>query len=212
MVAILDGDGVVARNGAMNRSQGWVLVVADDGTERMALFGLLEREGYRATVTDGTPEALELLRAEPFDVVVLSVVAERDAYTLLAAIQRDRQLHQIPVIIISGVAETDESAACVRLGTADWLYRPCAPGLLGARVAASVERRRLRAQEADYRNMMDQVAEVVRVRGDMFDAGALDLLSRRPDALGDLAWVFQQMSAELVRLRGQVTGPTDACQ
>jgi DNA-binding response OmpR family regulator len=214
MVAILDGEGVVARNGAMTGQSGWVLIVADDTTERMLLFGLLERAGYHATVTDDAAGALNLLRAEPFDVVVLSLLSrsEPDAYTVLATLGRDRRLRQIPVIVISGPDAADGPARWVQLGADDWVSRPCDPVLLAARVAASVEKRRLREQEAEYLDLMDRVVEAVSVGAERFDQSALDLLTRRADAVGDLARVIQQMTAELGRARRQVTQPRDARQ
>jgi CheY-like chemotaxis protein len=58
-----------------------ILVVDDDRINRMVLSRDLEREGHRvATVEDGG-RALEALRAEPFDVVLLDVLMpELDGY------------------------------------------------------------------------------------------------------------------------------------
>ena len=214
MVTILDGEGAEARNGRMTGQSGWVLVVADDTTERMLLFRLLEREGYHATVTDGPAAALDLLRAEPFDVVVMSPTpgSGPDAYTVLATLRRDRRLSQMPVIVISEPGEPEGALRCGHDGADAWLSRPCDPALLEARVAAAVEKRRLRRQEADYLELMDRVVEAIDVRAEMFDPTALDLLSRRAGAVGDLARVLQQMTAELDRLRRELSAPGDARQ
>jgi DNA-binding response OmpR family regulator len=200
--------------GAMTGQSGWVLIVADDTTERMLLFRLLERDGYHATVTDGAAAALDLLRAEPFDVVVMSLRprAEPDVYTVLATLRRDRRLRQIPVIVLSEPDEAEGPARWVQHGADDGLSRPCDPALLRARVAASIEKRRLRQQEADYLDLMDRVVEAIGVGPEMFDPTALDLLTHRVDAVGDLARVIQHMTGELDRLRRQMSGSRDARQ
>jgi len=200
--------------GAMTGQSGWVLIVADDTTERMLLFRLLEREGYHATVTDSGAAALELLRAEPFDVVVMSLLpgSEPVVHTVLATLRRERRLRQIPVIVISEPDEAGGPDRCVHDGVDAFLSRPCDPAVLGARVAASLEKRRLRQQEADYLELTGWVVEAIGVRTDMFDPTALDLLTRRADAVGDLARVLQQMTTELDRLRRQVSAPNHAHQ
>jgi CheY-like chemotaxis protein len=55
----------------MTRKPEWMLVVAGDAVRRMVLFRLLEREGLRATVADDGQAALEMLRTEPFDLVLI---------------------------------------------------------------------------------------------------------------------------------------------
>jgi DNA-binding response OmpR family regulator len=84
----------------MTNQQAWVLVVDDDASERIVLFRLLEAAGHHATVVDGE-SALDLLRAEPFDVVLLG--PSHDG--VLAAVQSDEHLCQTPVIVLS--AEDD---------------------------------------------------------------------------------------------------------
>ena len=192
----------------------WVLVVADDATERMRLFGLLERDRYHATVADDADDALELLRAEPFDLVLVDLLRlEPDAYSLLERMRSDRQFRPVPVVVISAVAQPEIVARCLHLGADDYVLKPCDPAVLRARLATSLEKRRLRQREADYVEVMGQLAEAVAaVRAETFDPSRLDPLSRRSDPLGDLARAVQQMASEVDRLRRDTTGSQHAGQ
>lgn len=92
------------------RKPGWVLVVAADAAWRLSLFHLLEREGHRATVADDGRAALALLRAEPFDMVLLDMSSHPpDAAALLREIGADARLNGLPVLVTW--SEGDSSAA-----------------------------------------------------------------------------------------------------
>src|SRR5919201_1212142 len=59
---------------AVRESGAHVLVVDDDPVNRSLLARSLEREGHRHAIAENGREALEMLRAEPFDVVLLDVL------------------------------------------------------------------------------------------------------------------------------------------
>src|ERR671936_129653 len=69
---------------AVRESGAHVLVVDDDPVNRSLLARSLEREGHRHAIAENGREALEMLRAEPFDVVLLDVLMpEMDGYDYL---------------------------------------------------------------------------------------------------------------------------------
>jgi CheY-like chemotaxis protein len=74
-----------------------VLVVDDDRINRMILSRDLERQGPPRRRAERRRARLELLRAEPFDVVLLDVLMpELDGYETLAEIERDEKLRHVP--------------------------------------------------------------------------------------------------------------------
>src|SRR5919109_549514 len=90
--------------GDVTAPSGWVLVVDDDAADRMALFRLLERAGHHGTVADGGQAALELLRAETFDLVLLDLLMPGpDGFAVLEAMKGDRWLPAVPVIAITAL-------------------------------------------------------------------------------------------------------------
>src|SRR5258708_2044880 len=86
----------------MTRKPGWMLVVAGDAVRRMVLFRLLEREGLRATVADDGQAALEMLRTEPFDLVLIDPSSPLlDPAAIVAEIRADPILRGLPVLVFT---------------------------------------------------------------------------------------------------------------
>jgi phosphoserine phosphatase RsbU/P len=127
---------------------GSLLVVDDSDTGRDLLSRRLEREGYRVTPASNGREALERLRAEPFDLVLLDILMpEMNGYQVLERMKGDPALRHLPVIMISALDEIDAVVRCIEMGAEDYLSKPFSPVLLRARIGACLEKKRLRDQE-----------------------------------------------------------------
>jgi adenylate cyclase len=127
------------------------LVVDDDAMNRMVLQRSLEREGHAVRVAADGRAALELLRGEPFDVVLLDILMpEMDGLELLELIQSDDELRQTPVIMISALEEMASVVRCIELGAEDYLPKPFDPVLLRARINGCLTKKRLRDVERKY--------------------------------------------------------------
>jgi adenylate cyclase len=147
-----------------------LLVVDDNEDNRYTLTQRLKRQGYAnvATAKDGR-EALDLLRTHPCDLVLLDIMMpELNGYQVLAELKGDERLRHIPVIMISAVDELDSVIRCIELGAEDYLPKPFNPTLLRARVGASLEKKRLHDELAEWTRTLEQrvrekVAEVERL-------------------------------------------------
>jgi adenylate cyclase len=128
----------------MGITQANVLVVDDDSVNRLLLSRSVEQEGHRcATAGDGR-QALEILRTEAFDVVLLDVVMpEIDGFEVLAQMQADGELRHIPVIMISALEDIESVVRGIELGAEDYLPKPFNPMLLRARINGCLTRKRL---------------------------------------------------------------------
>lgn len=198
------GNGAPRRD--MTTQPAWVLVVDDDPTDRLLLFRLLEREGHHATVADNGRTALELLRSEPFDLVLLDLLMpDVDGYGVLQAMKSDGRLAAIPVIMISGVDELDAVVRCIQLGADDYVDKPVDPVLLRARVDAALTRKRLREDHDDYFDVLGHLIQAATAGGDDgFDPQHLDPVTRRVDPLGQLARAVQDMATKVAELRARL--------
>lgn len=123
-----------------------LLVVDDNEDNRYTLMLLLENEGYQnITVASDGEEALELLRAHEFDLVLLDVMMPKvDGYQVLERLKAEGRLHNIPIIMVSALNHMDSVIRCIGLGAVDYLPKPFDPVLLKARIGASLENKRLR--------------------------------------------------------------------
>lgn len=127
-----------------------ILVVDDNRVNRLLVAQLLEQLKHRVSFAENGRQALEVLRDHPVDLVLLDVeMPEMNGYQTLEALQADRKLRDIPVVMMSSVDEVDSVARCVEMGAEDYLFKPVNAVLLRARVAASLEKKRLRDQQRD---------------------------------------------------------------
>jgi adenylate cyclase len=127
------------------------LVVDDDAMNRIVLQRSLEREGHAVRVAANGRAALELLRSEPFDIVLLDVLMPvMDGLELLELIQSDDELRATPVIMISALEDMASVVRCIELGAEDYLPKPFDPVLLRARINGCLTKKRLRDVERKY--------------------------------------------------------------
>ena len=129
-----------------------LLVVDDNEDNRFTLVRRLQRLGHDQVATaEHGRQALDLLAARPFDLVLLDIMMpEMNGYEVLETMKADSKLRHIPVLVISAVDEMDSVVRCIELGAEDYLTKPFNPTLLRARVGASLERKRLRDRETVY--------------------------------------------------------------
>lgn len=126
-----------------------ILVVDDERRNRSLLSARLEGQGHTVATAENGRQALEMLKAQPCDLVLLDLMMpEMDGYEVLEHLQADALLRHIPVIVISALDDLDGMVRCIERGAADYLPKPFNPVLLKARVSACLEKKRLHDQEA----------------------------------------------------------------
>ncbi len=136
---------------------GRILVVDDNAENRETLARRLQRQGHSTAMAENGAEALEILRREPFDLVLLDVMMPvMDGHAALDAMKSDAELRHIPVIMISALDELESVVRCIEIGAEDYLPKPFNPTLLRARIGASLEKKKLRDQEQEYLHTIER--------------------------------------------------------
>jgi class 3 adenylate cyclase len=129
---------------------GKILIADDNRVNRLLLGRGLEHQGHTVVFAEHGREALELLRKDNFDLLLLDVLMpELDGYEVLAELKHDLRLREIPVVMTSSLDELDSVVKCVEMGAEDYLSKPINPVLLNARIGASLEKKRLRDQQRE---------------------------------------------------------------
>ena len=124
-------------------AQGYLLVVDDIEANRGVLSRLLRRQGYEVATAKNGRQALEMMQANMFDLVLLDVMMpEMDGYEVLHHLKVDEALQHIPVIMISALSELDAAVRCIEMGAEDYLPKPFNPTLLKARIGACLLKKR----------------------------------------------------------------------
>ena len=129
-----------------------VLVVDDEPTVREVVASYLRRDGHEvAEAADGTT-ALELLEADPPDLVVLDMMLP--GVHGLDVLRRVRATSDIPVIMLTARAEESDRVAGLELGADDYVIKPFSPRELAARVNGVLRRTNGRPAPALGRSSM----------------------------------------------------------
>jgi class 3 adenylate cyclase/CheY-like chemotaxis protein len=130
---------------------GHILAVDDHKTNRIKMSFAVKKLGHTVDQAENGQQALEMLRTQSFDLVLLDIVMpEMDGYQVLEQMKADSNLRDIPVIVISTETEMASVVKGIELGAEDYLPKSFDPVLLKARVGASLEKKRLRDQEQAY--------------------------------------------------------------
>lgn len=194
------------REPASETSVGHLLVIDDNQGNRDMLSRRLRRQGYSVSTAVSGQQALELLKTELVDLILLDMMMpEMDGYDLLKELKTSKIWRDIPVIMISALGEIESVVRCIEQGAEDYLTKPFDPVLLRARIGACLEKKRLRDQEVLYLKDVTRVASAAAaVEAGQFDAEMLTDVAKRPDELGQLARVFQRMAHEIIAREEQL--------
>jgi class 3 adenylate cyclase/CheY-like chemotaxis protein len=135
----------------MTGERGHILVVDDYPTNRLKLSLGLKQQGHTVAQAESGRQALDMLFAESFDLVLLDILMpEMDGYEVLRQMKSHGTLRNVPVIVISAQDELESIVHGIELGAEDYLPKSFDPVLLKARIEACLEKKRLRDQEQDF--------------------------------------------------------------
>jgi CheY-like chemotaxis protein len=123
-----------------------ILVVDDIAANREGLTAFLRAEGFtRVEMAADATAAMDRLVAGHVDLVLLDVMLpDMPGDRVLAWMDTDPRLRQVPVIMVSGVDAMQVVVRCLEAGAVDFLPEPVDPVLLRARLYPALERKRLR--------------------------------------------------------------------
>ena len=118
-----------------------ILVADDDDDIRRLVAFTLRRRGYNVLEANAGDTALELVRAERPDLVVLDVgMPGLNGLEVAAAMQSDALCAAIPIIILSAKGQAAEIEQGLSVGAKEYLVKPFAPKELAATVVEVLAR------------------------------------------------------------------------
>jgi len=115
-----------------------VLVVDDEDTIREVVRRYLEREGFKVQEAADGYEALDSIKADPPDLIVLDLMLPGiDGLTITQHLRQDRQ---IPIIMLTAKGEASDRIRGLDLGADDYITKPFSPQEVVSRVRAVLRR------------------------------------------------------------------------
>jgi two-component system KDP operon response regulator KdpE len=116
------------------------LILVVDDEPRMVRFVRmnLELEGYQVSTASSGLEAIDKIRQEIPNLVILDIMMpEMDGYETLESIRR---VSSVPVIMLTVKAEEEDKVRGLELGADDYVTKPFSPRELMSRVKAALRR------------------------------------------------------------------------
>jgi len=130
-----------------------ILIIDDDANTLASLARAFRLAGHEATVCDNAARALELAKAERFDLILSDVVMPgRDGIALLEDFKAIGLAS--PVVMISGQASIEMAVKATRLGASDFLEKPISSEKLLLTVENALRVRRLEEENRDLKRRL----------------------------------------------------------
>ena len=112
-----------------------LLLAEDEKSLSRALVKILEHANYSVDAVYDGVEALEYLKSENYDGVILDIMMPRkDGLEVLKTVRAEGS--RIPVLLLTAKSEIDDKVKGLDLGANDYLTKPFAPPELLARIRA----------------------------------------------------------------------------
>src|SRR3979490_2871141 len=130
-----------------------LLIVDDEANTLASLSRAFRLAGHEASVCDNATKALELVRAEQFDLILSDVfMPGKDGLTLLEELKR--QGVTAPVVMMSGQAHIEMAVRATRLGALHFLAKPIPSDKLMLTVDNALKLQRLESENRQLRQQL----------------------------------------------------------
>lgn len=117
-----------------SRPQPLILVVDDEAANLQLLRRILQ-DDYRLLFAKDGPRALELVRQERPDLILLDVMMPgMTGHEVCRQIKQDPALRALPVIFVTTLNDTNDEIAGFEAGAVDYIAKPVSPPIVKARV------------------------------------------------------------------------------
>lgn len=179
-----------------------VLIVDDEAVHRTLCRRILREPEYSAREARSGAEALELLREQEFDLVLIDKrMPDIDGDEVCRLVRGQMQRSLLPIIMITGSCSQEDLVSSLQAGATDFIRKPYRPTELQARARAAANYKRLTDQLDSAESMLFALARMVEAR----DEGTGDHCGRLMHMAGVFGTHLDLRADELTALqRGAV--------
>jgi len=102
-----------------------ILVVDDSSTNIVLLEAILNGQGYEIETAQSVKEAYQVIKKENVNLILLDLLMPRvSGFDFLKEIKNNESTKDIPVIIVSAVADIENKKKSLELGAMDFINKP----------------------------------------------------------------------------------------
>lgn len=123
-----------------------LILAVDDEASNLQLLRQILQDHYRLRFAKDGQRALELVREEAPDLILLDVMMPgMSGYEVCAALKADPRTAEIPVIFVTALTDTDDEVEGFEAGAVDYITKPVSPPIVRARVRTHLSLVRMEA-------------------------------------------------------------------
>src|SRR5712692_2011500 len=175
-----------------------ILVADDSDATRELLTELLRGQGYRVIGAKDGAEAAEAFASQPIDLALLDVMMpRRSGFAVCRAVKARPETRLTPVVLVTGLASTDDRIKGIESGADDFLNKPVRKEELLARVRSLLRLKRFTDELENAEAVLCSLARSIEAK-DPYTEGHCDRLSRYSVALAES---LRQPNEQCVALR-----------
>jgi signal transduction histidine kinase len=158
-----------------------ILIVDDVPTNLKVLGDILKEDGYKVRPVPNGALALQVAEKETPDLILLDIMMpDMDGYEVCRRLKANQQLHDIPVIFISALNETNNVVKALKYGGVDYVTKPFKAEEILVRVKTHIQLRRQSIELQELNLTKDKFFSIIAhdLRGPMGGfLGLTDLLA-----------------------------------
>jgi len=145
-----------------------ICLVEDEEDIREVVEYNIRKEGYTVTAVGSGEEALEAIKSDVPDLVLLDLMLPGiDGLEVCRTLKKDNRTEQVPIIMVTAKGEESDIVTGLELGADDYITKPFSPKVLVARVRAVLRRN---AQQ------MPDEGDVIRIHNIEINPGRREVL------------------------------------
>lgn len=113
-----------------------IVLVIDDTPDNLVLMNSLLADLYQVKVANSGARGLRIASSVPApDLILLDIMMpEMDGYAVCAELKADARTHDIPVIFLTALSDSEDEQHGLDLGAVDYLTKPISPPIVLARI------------------------------------------------------------------------------
>jgi signal transduction histidine kinase len=128
------------------------VMIVDDTPANIEILSETLGEEYELFFATSGADALELIRADKPDLILLDIMMPgMDGFELCSILKGDPATRDIPIIFVTAMIGEEEEIKGLELGAIDYLTKPISPHIVRARVKNHLELKR-------YRDLLETLA------------------------------------------------------
>ena len=141
-----------------------ILIIDDEKSILELLNVVFQKEGYRVRTNPGNPQALDLVEAGEYDVLLCDI--KMPGVDGMALLQKSKELHPLtPVIMMTAYGSVKQAVEALRMGALDYVVKPFEVEELKILVSHGLEERRLREENVLLRKAVRDVSSFDNIIG-----------------------------------------------